>query len=141
MRLGRVLMYSPAHTTIVALRTARGGMDQVTTGLPRMYRRPRFGALFRCLPASIPASVVRVPRDPPSTCRRSAKEMKRDPNPPWPQTLFSCTEGPCTDLSTRVAVAPNLVRIYREVLELSVPRHLLELVERLTAEQNKGQAS
>jgi hypothetical protein len=38
---------------------------------------------------------------------------------------------------TRLAIAQNLVRIYREVLEQPVPDHLLELVARLEAGQDR----
>ncbi len=37
----------------------------------------------------------------------------------------------------RLAIAQNLVRIYREVLEQPVPDHLLELVARLEAGQDR----
>ncbi len=36
---------------------------------------------------------------------------------------------------TRIAIAQNLARIYREVLEQPVPQQLLELVTRLEAQQ------
>ena len=38
---------------------------------------------------------------------------------------------------TRLAIAQNLVRIYREVLEQPVPCHLLELVARLEAGRDR----
>ncbi len=36
---------------------------------------------------------------------------------------------------TRIAIAQNLVRIYREVLEEPVPPHLLDLLARLEAQE------
>jgi hypothetical protein len=39
---------------------------------------------------------------------------------------------------TRLAIAQNLVRIYREVLEQPVPPHLLDLISRLEAQENDG---
>ncbi len=38
---------------------------------------------------------------------------------------------------TRLAIAQNLVRIYRQVLEEPVPPHLLDLVRRLEAEDSR----
>ena len=37
----------------------------------------------------------------------------------------------------RIAIAQNLVRIYREVLEEPVPSHLLDLLARLEAHEGK----
>ncbi len=37
---------------------------------------------------------------------------------------------------TRLAVAQNLVRIYRQVLEQPVPQHLIDLIARLEAQEN-----
>ncbi len=37
----------------------------------------------------------------------------------------------------RIAIAQNLVRIYREVLEEPVPSHLLDLLARLEAHERK----
>ncbi len=39
---------------------------------------------------------------------------------------------------TRLAIAQNLVRIYRQVLDEPVPSHLLDLVRRLEAQQNSS---
>ena len=38
---------------------------------------------------------------------------------------------------TRIAIAQNLVRIYREVLEEPVPSHLLDLLARLEAYESE----
>jgi len=39
-------------------------------------------------------------------------------------------------MDTRIAIAQNLVRIYREVLEEPVPSHLLDLLARLEVQEN-----
>lgn len=38
---------------------------------------------------------------------------------------------------SRIAIAQNLIRIYRQVLEEPVPAELLDLVRRLEAEQKR----
>jgi hypothetical protein len=40
-------------------------------------------------------------------------------------------------MDTRIAIAQNLVRIYREVLEEPVPSHLLDLLARLEAQERE----
>jgi hypothetical protein len=40
-------------------------------------------------------------------------------------------------MDTRTAIAQNLVRIYREVLEEPVPSHLLDLLARLEAQERE----
>jgi hypothetical protein len=41
--------------------------------------------------------------------------------------------------STKLVIAENLVRVYRQVLEEPVPPQLLDLVRRLTAQEGRGQ--
>lgn len=40
--------------------------------------------------------------------------------------------------STKLVIAENLVRVYRQVLEEPVPPQLLDLVRRLAAQESQG---
>ena len=40
--------------------------------------------------------------------------------------------------STKLVIAENLVRVYRQVLEEPVPPQLLDLVRRLTAQESQS---